>query len=141
MINEDTFNAIVTRKYAGLTGELFGMVSRVFNMIEDHFEIKFEIKWQEQQRQEFKRNKDNTYARDEDGNKIPKPIKYRTIKTVTQLKGRSVDALFMYGKTEGDKFAIFYQCSHDRTKNRIIYFRGADDPDSSRGLAPNVGYI
>ncbi len=141
MINEDTFNAIVTRKYAGLTGELYGMFNRVFNMLEDYFEISFEIKWQQELPREYKRDKDKTIMKDDEGNALYKKTKYRTIKSITQLKGRNIDALFMYGKTEGDKFAIFYQCSHNKTKNRIIYFRGADDPDSSRGLAPNVGYI
>lgn len=118
-INDPLANFILTRKYGSAAGSFYEMFNQVLNDFEDKYDVSLSIKWS----QEIGK-----------GN-------YRVIKEINSLKGKGMNNLFVYGKTGDDKLAIFYNTHLSNTKNQIMFLRGADDTDGSRGLAVNVGYI
>lgn len=134
MINNPLANFVLTRKYSSGAGTFYEMFNQVLNDFEDKYQVELKIEYSV----EVKKNKKNKKNKDDKENK---KITYQVIQEVNSLKGRGNNCLFSYGKTGDDKLAIFYNYNYDKTKNQICFLRGADDPDGSRGLSVNVGYI
>lgn len=141
MINNPLANFVLTRKYGAAAGSFYEMLNQVFNDLQDTFSIQFQIKYKEVIKGSPRKNKKGEYIKDIDGNILYKKDKMKTIKEINHIKGKGATALFSYGKTGDDKLAIFYNYNYDITMNQIIFLRGADDADGSRGLSVNVGYV
>lgn len=141
MINDPLANFVLTRKYGAAAGSFYEMLNQVLNDLQDIFSIQFQIKYKEVIKGSPRKNKQGEYIRDKDENILYKKDKMKTIKEINNLKGKGASTLFSYGKTGDDKLAIFYNYNYDVTMNQIIFLRGADDADGSRGLSVNVGYV
>lgn len=146
LVNFPLFNAVFTRKYNNNVGGLWTFFVKVANDIVDHFGITFSVIHKKciSKKKSKPRKKKNADAKET----IAKtPVKYnyvfKTLKEKNAIVGdfKNNSGLFMRGKTNDGRTAIFYDVNLNNFSNQMITFRSSDDPNGNRGISPYVGYF